>query len=452
MAGSNGETDTEPVVLLQDCSQLLKNKKKGKTPISDSYIASTSSSEDEREEDTRKEPTQKKFLKKTEVNGEEKITADLWNALSSCPVLSSLTEKAKKKIKEELLSIEKKHTKRLRKANKNLKKEKDQTWAETCRNLNTKTEVLQHELAEIKKSIINSHTQTREVMLQLATSNQQHDINEKLTEIAEKCETLKEVRTQAVQPRSYAAATANKRTVLIRAQEPTKAQEIMQSLNSKECPPGITIEKMQRKNKNVEIVCSTEQECSDLQEHLMRQVPEEVPVEGKKPPSMRLILFNVPETCTEEQMGQAINRTTRIPGTQGLLRRIAARREEAEHWVLEVPREQGEELLTRGCIFLGYRRINLRRYFIIRRCHRCQRIGIHTAANCPNQAYCEQCAGNHNVQQCPKRTTCCVNCKKANAEERARNPKTKELAKTDHPASDPSCPAFRKAMRELSQR
>lgn len=349
MAGSSGET--EAVVVLQDCSQMLKQRRKAKTPKSSSFIASTSS--EERDEDLRIETTQKKFLKKTEFNGEERITAELWNALSTCPVLSMLPDKAKRKIKE-LTAIEKKHSKKLTKANNSAKKEKNQIWAKTFKNVNTKTEALQNELAEIMKTIICSHTQTKEVLLQLATSNQQQDLKDTIVELAEKYETIKEERAPAAQPRSYAAAATSKRTVLIKAQEPTKALEIMKALNKKDCPAGITIEKMRRINKNVEIVCSTEQECNDLQEHLVVQVPEEVPIEGKKPPSSRIILFNVPETCTEEQMGYSITKITRMPGTPVITRKIEARREEAKHWVTEVQREQGEVLLARGSLFLGY--------------------------------------------------------------------------------------------------
>lgn len=451
MAGTSKEG--EAVVMLQDCSQILqKTKRKTKAPTSRSFVIPTTSEEEEDDVDLRTEFRTEKFVKTTEVLSEDKITAELWNALSTCPVLSMLKEKAKRKIREELKSIEKKHDKRLRKANKSASTEKSQLWADAIGTINARTESLQKELADIKNTIASSHIQTKEVLLQLATSNQQQDINENINELAEKCAGRKKDGGQEEAPRSYAAAAMSKRTLLIKAQEATKAQELMKALDAKECPGGITIEKIRRVNKNVEIVCATEQESNMLQEHLAGQVPEEVPIEGKRPPSSRLILFNVPETCTEEQLGAAISRTTRIPGEATVLRKMAARREASEHWVLELPREQGEALLTRGSLFLGFRRINLRKFFTIRRCHRCQRIGVHTAANCPNQAYCEQCAGNHSIQQCPKKRTCCVNCKKANSEDLARNPKLKSLRNTSHPASDPSCPAYRQAVRELSSR
>lgn len=448
MAGTSKDGDA--VVLLQDCSQMLqKQRRKAKAPTSRSFV-DTGSSDTEEEADPRMEYGAEKYVKTTEVQPAERITADLWNAMITCPVLSQLSEKAKKKIREELKCIEKKHAKKLKKANKTASTEKNQIWADTIGTINARTEALQKELADIKNSIANSHIQTKEVLLQLATSNQQQDLKESIQELTEKCEGIKEAPEEA--PRSYAAAAMSKRTVLIKAQEAAKAQELMKALGEKECPGGITIEKIRRVNRNVEIVCASEQESNMLQEHLAGQVPDEVPIEGKRPPSSRLILFNVPETCTEEQLGTAICRITRIAGQPSILRKMAARREASEHWVLELPREQGEALLSRGSLFLGFRRINLRKFFTIRRCHRCQRIGVHTAANCPNQAYCEQCAGNHSIQQCPKKKTCCVNCKKANSEDYAKNPKTKTLRDTSHPASDPSCPAYRQAIRELSQR
>lgn len=64
----------------------------------------------------------------------------------------------------------------------------------------------------------------------------------------------------------------------------------------------------------------------------------------------------------------------------------------------------------------------------IQRCFKCQEF-FHRSENCQNNIACCCCGENHDLRQCPKETTKCANCEKANNKYGTRY-------KTNHQASD----------------
>lgn len=59
----------------------------------------------------------------------------------------------------------------------------------------------------------------------------------------------------------------------------------------------------------------------------------------------------------------------------------------------------------------------------------------HKSGGCRNSIVCEFCAGDHNIEDCPKARMRCRNCVDANN-------KHKLGYNVEHAASDPKCPSY----------
>lgn len=89
-----------------------------------------------------------------------------------------------------------------------------------------------------------------------------------------------------------------------------------------------------------------------------------------------------------------------------------------------------------GKLNIGWRRCVVHEYFSITRCYKCARYG-HIAIKCENNLTCINCAGPHRISDCESNTQKCINCEETNR-------KVKKALKTDHSASDPNCPCYRR--------
>ncbi len=105
------------------------------------------------------------------------------------------------------------------------------------------------------------------------------------------------------------------------------------------------------------------------------------------------------------------------------------------------------ELLARGSLQLGYRKLYVRSFVAARRCYNCQALGDHVADQCRNETICVKCGGNHHKQDCPGKTLSCINCKEHNqSHTQDGHIKRQDKRHTDHAANHPNCPSWQAYM------
>jgi hypothetical protein len=279
----------------------------------------------------------------------------------------------------------------------------------------------------------------------------QDSLLQRLDSISKKLDDLtKQQPTYASITASKSQSTENpKSTIVIKPINLQQIPKLASTLQSLKPPKGITLTKLSVQHNAIELRTSTEPAKESLKEFLKNNLPGEVPIKDKSPTSTKIILFNVPEDTTEEDLQLALNAKL---GTQHntinvtLLKRVAARREGCETWTAQLARRPALMLLNSTYILLGMRKVYYRRYVTLRRCTKCQLLGQHSASSCQStQDHCSLCGNFHHHTECSAVKLHCINCydynKKAGPDE--------EKVDTEHSTASNSCPTYKYYLNKL---
>lgn len=161
----------------------------------------------------------------------------------------------------------------------------------------------------------------------------------------------------------------------------------------------------------------------------------------------RVILYDVPREMPEKEIMGCIKKqnqerlTDEDVGAIKFCFRTGRKDSEETNWVLEVPPQVRDKLLT-GKIFISWNACRVRDYIAVSRCYKCQGYG-HVAKHCRlGYEICAHCAeSGHSTKECTNKNknAGCVNCKKAGK-------------KGDHAASNADCPMYKKALEIIISR
>lgn len=190
----------------------------------------------------------------------------------------------------------------------------------------------------------------------------------------------------------------------------------------------------------MEIKCKTEIDAYDLKRELQQNqsLNRTLVVINKNTPTHKMILLGVPEKITGAQIEENIqhNYYAREDEVKILTSFKSRRTPDAKDWILVMPRGLGKAIIATDGLTLGLKFCRLRPHTSVQRCTKCQSFD-HDRRRCRNKDYCPICGESHEPSDCNKPRGC-VNCKAHNNDEGTKY-------KTNHSASDPTCPVFQAA-------
>lgn len=275
------------------------------------------------------------------------------------------------------------------------------------------------------------------------------DLKNSVTDIKLKLSSSVENSLSQSKTLTYAEAIKNKpklpkSTIIVKPKnQDSSMNQITKEILKTSCPPNVVIRKFKNKYNHLEIRCSSEEGKTQLVKELTNssRASELAIIEDKRPRLIKLILFNLPNSATEEQLKDIIKDNTDFsedfdPSLIQLLKKLDSKIPQKEHWVVLIPKKIADEILQRGVIFNGFYKIYCKKYIPIRRCRKCQSF-THNENDCTQKRFfCEFCAGNHSSDKCVNlNKPFCINC---HSEETINNKKLNP----NHSASDSSCPVF----------
>lgn len=95
-----------------------------------------------------------------------------------------------------------------------------------------------------------------------------------------------------------------------------------------------------------------------------------------------------------------------------IVRELPAGERSSRSIVIEVSGKARKALLASGRVFIPWNSCPIGDYVRVRQCYRCMEFD-HLATNCERAPRCGQCAGEHEMRDCPNRNSnpCCANCR-----------------------------------------
>ncbi|GBM79905.1 hypothetical protein AVEN_173889-1 [Araneus ventricosus] len=102
--------------------------------------------------------------------------------------------------------------------------------------------------------------------------------------------------------------------------------------------------------------------------------------------------------------------------------KLSGRQPGTAHWILETPSESFHNLKRLGKLLMHWTMHQVREFFHIKRCNKCQGFR-HLAKDCPsNRSSCGSCAGHHLTRKCRSPQVVCINCAMHNQFHRTKFP------------------------------
>jgi len=187
----------------------------------------------------------------------------------------------------------------------------------------------------------------------------------------------------------------------------------------------------------IEIKCRSHEDSTKLKETLTK---ENLRVNDKPLPTMKIIILSLPEDTPEKYLLEAIKEDLQLDHRNPEIQITQIRKTLSIYnlwnYVIEMPRFLAIRLLKNRRIFIGIRSYRLEKFLAYRRCQKCQDFS-HPTNNCPHtNLYCGRCGENHNTPDCQAKKAFCINC-------HAENKKGENL-NVNHPAYDRRCPTLLK--------
>jgi len=162
----------------------------------------------------------------------------------------------------------------------------------------------------------------------------------------------------------------------------------------------------------------------------------------------RLIVFNVPEDITLENVAQAIvlqNSDLCLNESDIKPKFVFEDRRKHKNLVIEVNSETRKRLMDRK-IKIGWHVCNSTDYLNVTRCYKCCKYN-HRATECFGEITCPHCAQNHKMHECKasKENYRCVNCTNYNKYN------TPAQVSVNHSSLDKNCSCYKAALRKYTE-
>lgn len=272
--------------------------------------------------------------------------------------------------------------------------------------------------------------------------------NEEETSIGQRGEVIAKTQTRPLRGYAEAVRTATS-TLIIQATSERDAEEVENQIKKSIVNHQDGVKKIKKIKQGVKLLCENEQEAAKIKDQLRRdeEASEALQVKTASIRRKKIIIFNVPETATEEHI------TQRIKSTLGLgressedtvtLHRPVGIRDGRKHQPVLLPEPLADHLLKARSICLGLRECPIKTFIGVTRCHRCLEFD-HVAAKCGGTQRCTLCSGDHAYTECTSSRRCCYACSRYNIENIAwlRVPKN-----TEHAANSSACTVRRVLLR-----
>ncbi|KAF8786050.1 hypothetical protein HNY73_009947 [Argiope bruennichi] len=161
----------------------------------------------------------------------------------------------------------------------------------------------------------------------------------------------------------------------------------------------------------VAIVCDNSEDISRLESRIKNSASLKDNIHTKQPANRHpSILYNLPEEMTIEKINEALRTRAGISEDLKLRFKLTGRQTGTAHWVMEASSDSFHKIKKLGKIPINWSMYQVREFFHIKRCNKCQGFR-HLAKDCPkNRPVCGSCAGNHETRRCRSPHVVCINC------------------------------------------
>jgi hypothetical protein len=188
-----------------------------------------------------------------------------------------------------------------------------------------------------------------------------------------------------------------------------------------------------------------EEVCKKINEVCGKKLKRHTPT-LRKP---RIIMSNVPEDITTENMVQAIVlQNSELNQNEHEIQPKFAFEDKKKHknLVLEVNAEMRKSMVGRK-LKIGWQVCNCSDYLSVTRCYKCSKYN-HRAQECYGYVVCPHCAQSHSIQECKagKGNYRCVNCVSYNKYN------TTEQVNVNHSSLDKSCSCYKAVLKRFTER
>lgn len=227
--------------------------------------------------------------------------------------------------------------------------------------------------------------------------------------------------------------------ILLYPKETGEGTTAVDEILSKELSnPNITIKNIKKvQNKGIVVICDKEEDISKLVTSINNTKALANRIETKTPKKRlpSLILYDVPNSTPDEQLHQALAAQLDLSVPLRLRFKLRGRDKDASHWVLEATGDVIEKANKIKKIHLNWLMHNVREFFHIKKCMKCQCFG-HLSRDCIDfRPTCGNCAARHDTGRCRSSQTVCINCSHHNLYSELKY-------NIRHKASDTTCPCY----------
>lgn len=314
--------------------------------------------------------------------------------------------------------------------------------------------VIEETVDIVMKSIVRLEVlyQAKTVALEILKPNKGNEEEEENTEEVIKTPRAEEAaRTRPKARKAYAEAVkASASTLIIQGKTPRNAEDIEKQITDKIKEHHEGIKKVKGIRNGIKLICDSEEEAQKIKEKITQneEASAEVSIKTATIRRKKIIIFNIPENITEEQITQKIRRTLQLPTLKNeAIQQLKAlkTKEGRKHQPLLLPETLADELLKMRTICLGLRECPVKVFISVTRCHRCL-LYDHLATNCKGTQRCTICSGTHNYTECRSKSSkkCCYACTLYNEENKDW---LRVKRDTDHASNSSQCHTRRVLMR-----
>ncbi|KAF8784234.1 putative 50 kDa protein in type I like protein [Argiope bruennichi] len=199
--------------------------------------------------------------------------------------------------------------------------------------------------------------------------------------------------------------------------------EIKELLRKEVAHPGIKIKDVRNIKNGVAIVCENSEDVTRLESTIKNSASLKDTIQSKQPAKRHpsIILYNLPEEISIDEINEALRSRAGISDDLKLRFKLTGRQPGTAHWVMEAPSDSFHKIKKLGKIPINWSMYQVREFFHIKRCNKCQGFR-HLAKDCPkNRPVCGSCAGNHETRRCRSPQVVCINCAMHNQLHGTRN-------------------------------
>jgi len=340
----------------------------------------------------------------------------------------------------------------------NLRKDLKKTIFETVSNLRNLFTELKGIIDEKTRQIMHNESEIKEVKVELAACRREVAKAHAGTSTVRVQEPPGPDSRQVLPPHDRAPklysrivkeSTEKKHRLSLRSKTNQPSDVIEKILKSKVNPTEIKVginSIRQLRDGRVVIETSTKEEIEKLEDEI-RGKCDELDVNIQKLRNPRLVLFNIPEDITLENVEETL--TCQNPEQDIKAGDIKAKfsyntKRGTRNLVIEVDPSTRKKLMV-ARIKLGWAICRVDDYIVAKRCYRCSR--YHIFRECKGEETCPLCSGGHRLKDCTatKAEYKCVNCTTYNQ----HNHTTQN--DTAHSSLDRKCPSLRAVLEKYKR-